>query len=105
MTGERLTDTIDIDNTAPVVTEAAPAVVMSGTAQLSFNAVDAASYISRAEYSINAGEWKPIYPADGIADSPNEKFVVEVPAGKASAVTIRVFDANGNSGNYRVFVK
>lgn len=105
MNGERLTETVEIDNTPPVITESAPVVVLSGIARLSFAASDAASYISRAEYTVNAGEWKPIYPEDGIADSANERFTIEVPAGKGNAVTIRVFDANGNSGNYRVIVK
>ncbi|KXK02166.1 MAG: YD repeat-containing protein [Acidobacteria bacterium OLB17] len=105
LSGERMTETVEIDNTPPTIAEASPAAVTNGIARISFVATDAASYISRAEYSVNAGDWKPIYPQDGIADSSAENFVVEVAAGKASAVTIRVFDANGNSGNYRVLVK
>jgi len=105
LSGERFTETVEIDNTAPTVAEAQPAQIVNGVARLVFSAADSSSYISRAEYTINSGDWKPIYPVDGIADGPNERFIVEVPAGKASAVTIRVFDANGNSGNLRVFVK
>ncbi|HQZ83264.1 MAG TPA: hypothetical protein PLR83_08590 [Pyrinomonadaceae bacterium] len=105
LSGERFTDTVEIDNTAPTVIEAQPVQVVNGAARLVFAATDSSSYISRAEFSINSGDWKPIYPEDGIADGPKERFIVQVPTGKASAVTIRVFDANGNSGNLRVFVK
>lgn len=105
MSGERLTETVEIDNSAPTVVEAQPAQLVNGMARLVFSATDSSSYISRAEYSINSGDWKPIYPEDGIADGPKERFIVEVPTGKVSAVTIRVFDANGNSGNLRVVVK
>jgi len=105
LSGERFTGTVEIDNTPPIVVEAQPVQVVNGSARIVFVATDDSSYISRAEYSINSGDWKPIYPEDGIADGPNERFIVEVPTGKASAVTIRVFDANGNSGNRRVVVK
>ncbi|MFN6963624.1 MAG: hypothetical protein ACK4S4_07645 [Pyrinomonadaceae bacterium] len=100
LSGERTTDPIDIDNTAPSVT-----VQNSSASQVIFAAVDRASYITRAEYSVNGGEWITVYPDDRIADSPTETFTVAVPtaAGEYS-ITLRVFDVNGNAGNARAVV-
>ena len=48
-----------------------------------------------------------VYADDGISDSPNERYTVEIPVTSAGeyAVTIRVFDVNGNAGNARQIVK
>jgi sugar lactone lactonase YvrE len=101
LSGEMQTEPIHIDNTPPVVT-----VISGNSSQVVFEAVDQASYITRAEYSINAGEWMPIYSDDGIADSSTERFTVRLPgsAGEYS-VTLRAYDVNGNSGNARRIVR
>ncbi|MBL8182407.1 MAG: hypothetical protein JNL64_12440 [Blastocatellia bacterium] len=105
--GERVTDPIDIDNTAPVVTAAGTPVVAGDKARVSFDAVDAASRITRAEYSVNGGEWRPVYADDGIADGPRERFTVEIAVPNAGeyTVTIKVFDVNANSGNGRQVIR
>ncbi len=101
LSGERITEPIDVDNTPPIVT-----VVSSTSAKAVFTATDKSSYVVRAEYSINGGEWKPIYADDGISDSPTETYSVDVPAASGEyAVTIRVYDVNGNAGNARVVIK
>jgi len=101
LSGEKVTEPIDIDNTPPVVT--------SGTAsggKVVFTANDKASYLIRAEYSINGGDWKPVYADDGISDSPTETYTVEVPTASGEyVVTLRVFDVNRNSGNARQVIK
>jgi hypothetical protein len=63
--------------------------------------------LNRAEYSVDGGEWRAVYADDGISDSPRERFTVEIPVTSAGerAVTLRVFDANGNAGNARVLVR
>ena len=101
LSGEKTSGLITIDNLPPTV-----AVVSSTSSQVVFEGGDKASFITRAEYSINAGEWRPIYPQDGISDSPLERYTVNLPneAGEY-AVTLRVFDTNGNSGNARRVVK
>jgi sugar lactone lactonase YvrE len=107
LTGERLSEPVDIDNTAPVVTAAGTPVVTGSKARVVFDAADAASYINRAEYSINGGDWHAVYAEDGISDSSRERYSFDIPVVDASeySVTLRVFDANGNSGNARVIVK
>lgn len=101
LSGEKVTEPIDIDNTPPTVT--------AGTAssgKVVFTAIDKASYLIRAEYSINGGDWKPVYADDGISDSPSETYTVDVPAASGEyIVTLRVFDINRNSGNARQIIK
>ncbi len=105
--GDRITDAIDIDNTAPIVTVADAGRYVGDKAFATFNAADAASYLTRAEYSVNGGEWKSVYAEDGISDSPRERYIVEIPYKDTGeyVITIRVFDVNGNAGNARTVVK
>ncbi|MEP6788399.1 MAG: hypothetical protein ABJB40_08210 [Acidobacteriota bacterium] len=107
LSGERITEPIDIDNTAPVVAAAGTPQVTGDKARVIFDAADAASYLTRGEYSVNGGAWMPVYADDGISDSPKERYSIEIPVRNPGeyAVTIRVFDVNGNAGNARQIVK
>jgi hypothetical protein len=107
LSGERLSGPVDIDNTPPSATAAGSPQVSGDRARIAFDAVDAASYLTRAEYSVNGGEWMTAYPDDGVSDSPRERYTIEVPTREAGeyVVTIRVFDVNGNAGNARVLIK
>ena len=101
LSGERTTDPIEIDNTPPTVTAG-----NGGAGQVIFSAADKSSYLVRAEYSINGGDWKTVYADDGISDSPNETYTVSVPSAAGEySVTIRVFDASGNAGNARAVIR
>ncbi len=101
LNGEMTTEPIDIDNTPPTVTPGAA----SGS-RVTFTAADKASYLVRAEYSINGGDWKPVYADDGISDSPTESYTIDVgTATGEQVVTLRVFDVNRNSGNARQVVR
>ena len=77
------------------------------TARFTFGAGERTSYIARAEYSVNGGEWRTTAPDDGIADGPEERFTIDVPLTTPGeyAVTLRVFDAAGNTGNARAVVR
>jgi hypothetical protein len=107
LSGERLSGPVDIDNTPPSATAAGSPQIAGDRARVAFDAVDAASYLTRAEYSVNGGEWMTAYPDDGVSDSPRERYTIDVPTREAGeyVVTIRVFDVNGNAGNARVLVK
>ncbi|CAN5478496.1 hypothetical protein BH10ACI2_BH10ACI2_20830 [soil metagenome] len=107
LSGERSTEPIDIDNTAPVITASGAAQINGEKGRITFDAKDSASYLVRAEYSVNGGEWMPVYADDGISDSPVEKYTIEIPVRNPGeyAVTIRVYDVNGNAGNARTIVR
>lgn len=102
LSGERISEPFDIDGTAPVVSAVGAPAVSGDKIRAVFEATDASSYIVRAEYSVNGSDWVTVFAEDGIADGPKERFVVDIPAAAGeTSITIRVFDANGNSGTAR----
>ncbi len=107
LSGEKTSEPIDIDNTQPTVNASGTPQITGETARVVFLASDKASFLARAEYSINGGEWKPVYADDGISDSPDERYTVTIPVRPPGeySVTLRVFDANGNAGNARAVVR
>lgn len=107
LTGERVSESFVIDNSQPTVIVSGTPQVTGNRARIVFKANDRASYVARAEYSVNGGEWRTVFADDGISDGPDERYSVEVPVDAAGeySVTLRVFDANGNVGNARAVVK
>src|SRR4029079_13476586 len=65
--GERISEPFEIDNTQPTVTAGASRV-SGDTGLITFSAADKSSYLNRAEYSVNGGEWQTVYADDGISD-------------------------------------
>jgi WD40 repeat protein len=107
LSGERTSEAIDIDNSAPAVVAVGAPQLTGDRARITFEATDAASFINRAEYSIDGGDWQTVYAEDGISDAARERYTIEVPVKTTGefSVTLRVFDANGNAGNARAVVK
>lgn len=107
LAGEKVSESFDIDNSQPTVTVIGNPQITGEKARIVFLAADKSSFLTRAEFSINGGEWQTVYAADGISDGPDERYTVEIPVKTAGeyAVTLRVFDANGNAGNGRVIVR
>lgn len=100
LSDEQETEVIEIDNTPPAVTADAPKV-SGGNAEVTFRASDSTSILKRAEYQLDGGEWKAIFPIDGIADSKREEFrvTVKLPDARPHVIAFRVFDANSNVGS------
>ncbi len=95
-----------IDHTPPAVRPAAP--VRSATSvEVAFEAVDAASSLRRAEYSLDAGPWTPVAAQDGIIDSPQERFTVRLEnlSPGEHLLVLRVVDAGHNAGLARVVLR
>jgi hypothetical protein len=88
-----------LDQTPPRVTLAAPRVTAQGL-EIEVDAEDALSPVRRAEVSLDAGPWRAMECADGVADSRHERFTVRLsaPAPGEHLVTVRVYDASGNAG-------
>ncbi|MEP7150033.1 MAG: hypothetical protein ABI857_14230 [Acidobacteriota bacterium] len=107
LTGERISEPFDIDNTQPVVTPSGSPQITATGARVVFIASDKSSYLTSAEYSINGGEWMTVYADDGISDGPDERYTIDVTLTSPGeyAVTLRVFDSQGNAGNARVVVR
>ncbi len=107
LTGEKVSEPFDIDNSQPSVTAVGAPQINGDNARVTFAASDKSSYLNRAEYSVNGGEWHAVFAEDGISDSPDERYLIEfaVKTSGEYVVTLRVFDANGNAGNARALVR
>jgi sugar lactone lactonase YvrE len=74
LTGDRPSELIIVDNTPPAITTA---IVRQGaSARLAVRVQDALSPIQKLEYSVSGGPWQLVYPADGLADSPDERYEI-----------------------------
>lgn len=106
LTDEQETEPVEVDNTPPTVTADAPRVNGSNV-EIIFRAADLTSIIRRAEYQVDGGQWKTIFPVDGIADSKREEFRVAItlPDKRPHVIALRAFDANANVGSAQAGVK
>src|SRR6185503_15229346 len=107
LSGERLSEPVDIDNTPPVLR--AVAVPQSGGIgnRASFEVSDATGKIKRADFSLDGAPWTPLFPDDGIADSGQERYSVELPAMATGehTISLRAFDGSGNVGTLSVTLR
>jgi hypothetical protein len=99
---EKTSSPLVIDNSLPVV-RAFSAARQGNSLEISFQAEDSFSSIQEVEYLIRPGEWRVVFPADGVCDSRAESFKFGVPltAGAENLVTVRVTDRHRNVGVYR----
>lgn len=127
-TGERVSDRFTIDTTPPVISAMA-AQKTANKLRVSLDAKDAMSTIERAEYSIDAGRWLYVEPADKLSDSKQEHydFAATIPAeadreedadagvdtadgghpvtSTQHVVTVRVYDRYGNVAAAKALVR
>jgi hypothetical protein len=63
--------------------------------------------IQRSDLSVDGATWRAIFPDDGIADSPRERYTLDLPLVGAGehTISLRAFDASGNVGTTRVIVR
>lgn len=91
-TGTRESSAVRIDNTPPVLRELSRSVGL-----LEVEAVDAASPILEAEFSVDAKKWTRVEPRDGLSDSPREAYAIRVPAeSRGGYLLVRVTDSARN---------
>ncbi|CAA9427636.1 MAG: hypothetical protein AVDCRST_MAG74-3456 [uncultured Pyrinomonadaceae bacterium] len=107
LSGERTSEPVDVDNSAPTVAAVGSPQNTGDKTRVVFEASDSSSHLQKAEYSVNGGEWLEVYADDGISDGQRERYTLEIPLKNAGeyAVTLRVFDASGNAGNARVLTR
>ncbi len=91
LSGERDSDAIEIDNTPPQITT--DVTRQDAVTRLAVRVRDAQSPIQKMEYSVEGGAWQLVYPVDGLADSPDERYEIVLPAGVDPArVVLRATD-------------
>jgi len=112
----------EVDNTPPRV-ENLNAAMEGGQMHVTFRAADSFSPIKRAEYSVDAGEWRLVEPVGLLSDSRVENYDFSIPApGEAAAtakekkhakselpaehvVVVRVYDRFDNMGAAKTVVR
>lgn len=106
--GEALTDSresrrFEVDTTQPRIGDLT-ASMDGGQIHVRFRAEDGFSPIKRAEYSVDAGDWKYLEPVGQLSDSKTESydFKIAVDAAKDDSsehvVVVRVYDKYDNMG-------
>ena len=111
LTGDKVSERFEVDTTPPVVTlKAEPE---NGACEhppcakwthVTFEAEDAFSAITHAEYSLDAGPWQFIDPVGGLSDSKRERYELHLPpqafsiVGGEHLITVRAYDRHDNIG-------
>jgi sugar lactone lactonase YvrE len=98
-TGERTSQSFEVDNTPPRV-EGLAATPASNGHRIVFAAEDDVSSIQGVEYAVNSGKWTLVFPTDGIADSKQESFDFTLPGyrdGGIYTLVVKVTDVLGNT--------
>lgn len=115
LTGERVSDRFLIDTTPPVVAGLA-AKMVNGKIHVALTATDAATPISHAEYSVDAGPWQYVEPVGRISDSLTERFEFDAPLNPPApgvapvdsgehVITVRVYDRAENAVAMKAVVR
>jgi len=95
LTGERVSERFVVDNTPPAIAQlTADAANGGASVRVRFQASDTASFITRAQYSLDAGDWTLVFPAGGLSDSLRENydFQLQKVSPGDHTVTVRVYD-------------
>jgi hypothetical protein len=105
LTATRESDPFLIDNTPPEITWGATVGSLGGIAAV-FHAKDAFGALSKAEYSINGGDWIIVEPTTRLTDSPEHDYRIDMarPAGEVT-LAVRVEDAYGNQAVAKTVLK
>ncbi len=112
LTASRESRRFEVDTTPPRVEKLA-ASLDQGQIHVTFSATDNFSNIKRAEYSIDAGDWKYVEPIGQLSDAMRENYDFKTPiAGSASegstlehVVVVRVYDRYDNMGAAKAILR
>jgi hypothetical protein len=107
LSGERISEPIDIDNTPPVVRSVSLPQISADHIRINFDVEDATGRIKRADVSIDGGAWHEVFPDDGIADSQRERYSLDLAVAGAGehTISLRAFDNSNNVGNLSIAVR
>ena len=107
LSGERISEPVDIDNTPPVVRAAGNPSINGDRVRSVFDVEDATGRVKRADVSIDGGTWREVFPDDGIADSQRERFSLEliVDGPGEHTISLRAYDNSNNVGTTSVIIR
>jgi hypothetical protein len=98
LTASRVSDTIVVDNTAPLIGDL-HVNPQPGGVEIALTVVDRSSTVRALAWAVNsADDWQNVLPIDKMADSPQEqyRFVVEPLPPGVHVLSLRATDAAGN---------
>jgi hypothetical protein len=104
LSSERESGRFVVANKPPAIEGLRADAGAAGTATMTFTARASGDTLARAEYSVDADEWKLLYPVSGITDSAVETYrqvLTSVTPGKHT-VGVRVYDRYENATTAQV---
>ncbi len=111
LTASKESRRFEVDTTPPRI-ENLSALIEGAEVHVIFRASDVFSPIKRAEYSVDAGDWKYVEPVGQLSDAKTENydFKVTPEEGKDGAasehvVVVRVYDRYENMGAAKVLIR
>jgi len=106
LTYSKVSEAFAIDNSAPAIRDLA-AEREGETIRVRFTAVDSASLLRRAEYSLNGADWEQVLPSTRLLDSRELSFdfVTGSAEGGEHTVAVRVYDRFENLAAAKVVVR
>jgi sugar lactone lactonase YvrE len=106
LSGELTSALFVIDNTPPAISGLA-ASAEGGKLRVRFKAADVLNVVTKAEMSVNGGEWTVIQPTTRLSDSREEDYDVSVakPAGTEQTIAVRVTDECDNQSVAKTVIR
>jgi sugar lactone lactonase YvrE len=104
LSGDRISEPVDIDNTPPVVHSVGQAQAAGDRVRAVFDVEDTTGRIKRADVSVDGLPWREVFPDDGIADSGKERYSLDlsVVGSGEHTISLRAFDNSNNVGSISV---
>jgi hypothetical protein len=106
LSSERESDRFVVANTPPSIAQLTADSASAGV-RVKFQASAPVSFIARAQYSLDAGDWTLIFPAGGLSDASKENYdfqLQKVLPGE-HIVTVRVYDQFENVTSAKTTVR
>lgn len=111
LTASKESRRFEVDTTPPRI-ENLTATLESGGIHVTFRAVDGFSPIKRAEYSVDAGDWKYVEPVGQLSDAKTENYDFKATPEAAKddssssehVVVVRVYDRYDNMGAAKTLI-
>jgi len=103
LSNERISERFEIQNTPPRI-ENLRADPSAAAAKITFEATSSGLAITRAQYSVDAGDWLIVFPASGLSDGPKESYQVELPGLTPGphTIAVQIFDRFDNTTTAQV---
>ena len=106
LSSERESDRFVVDNTPPAIAQLTAEPASAGV-RVRFQANTQVSFIARAQYSLDAGDWTLVFPTGGLSDASRENYdfqLQKITPGEHT-VTVRVYDQFENVSSAKATVR